>query len=155
MSKKVDNNRIISKNRSALYNFFIEDVFEAGIILKSSEVKSIRAGRINISDAFAEIKNEEIFLMGAYIAEYKEATRFNHHPLRPRKLLLHTKEIKKLIGKLKKKGYTLAPLKIYFNKKNIIKLELGLAIGKKSYDKRAAVKEREWNIDKQRILKNS
>lgn len=154
MTKKVDNYKVISKNRSALYDFFIEDVLEAGIVLKSSEVKSIRLGKANISDSFAEVKEEEIFLMGCHISEYKNATRFNHYPTRPRKLLLHRSEINKLLGKVKRKGYTLIPMKLYFNKKNIIKLELGLAIGKKTHDKRASVKEREWNIAKQRILKN-
>lgn len=146
-------NKIIAKNRKARFNYSIEEVFEAGIVLKGSEVKSVRAGHVNITDAHAEEKNDEVWLHGLHIAEYNWANQFNHHPTRPRKLLLHKKEIAKLFGKLKVKGYTLVPLSLYFNKKNMIKVELGLAKGKKAHDKREATKERDWKRDQSRALK--
>ncbi len=145
--------KVIAQNRKARHEYFIEDSFEAGIMLQGSEVKSVRAGNVNLIDAFAEQKGGEVFMMGAYIAEYKGANQFNHHPKRPRKLLLHKSEIQKLFGKLKIKGYTLVPLSIYINEKNIIKLELGIAKGKKQHDKRATQKERDWKRQKERILK--
>jgi SsrA-binding protein len=147
--------KVIAQNRKARHEYFIEDNFEAGIVLQGSEVKSIRAGHVNLIDAFAEQKNGEVYMMGAHIAEYKGATHFQHHPRRPRKLLLHRAEIQKLFGKLKVKGYTLVPLSIYINEKNLIKVELGLAKGKKQHDKRAAQKEKDWKRQKQRLLKDS
>jgi len=154
MAKKGEKeNKIIAQNRKARHDYFIEDSFEAGVVLQGSEVKSIRAGNVNLIDAFAEQKGSEVFMMGAYIAEYKGANQFNHHPKRPRKLLLHKSEIQKMFGKLKVKGYTLVPLSIYINHKNLIKVELGLVKGKKQHDKREAQKERDWQRQKDRAMK--
>ncbi|MCE3232648.1 MAG: smpB [Rickettsiaceae bacterium] len=150
MSKPEPEKQIIAQNRKARYEYFIEEVLEAGIVLKGSEVKSLREGNANITDAYADEQDGEVLLLQSYIAEYKGANQFNHQPKRPRKLLLHRREIKKLFGKLKVKGYTLVPLSIYFNEKKIVKVELGLAKGKKQYDKREAEKERDWNRDKAR-----
>jgi SsrA-binding protein len=144
---------IIAQNRRARHEYFIEDNIEAGIVLKGSEVKAARLGNANITDAYAEESDGEVMLLGAYIAEYKGANQFNHVPKRPRKLLLHKREIAKLFGKLKTKGYTLVPLSLYLNEKNIVKVELGLAKGKKQHDKRASEKERQWDRDKARISK--
>jgi SsrA-binding protein len=150
VSKPEPEKQIIAQNRKARYEYFIEEVLEAGIVLKGSEVKSLREGNANITDAYADEQDGEVLLLQSYIAEYKGANQFNHQPKRPRKLLLHRREIKKLFGKLKVKGYTLVPLSIYFNEKKIVKVELGLAKGKKQYDKREAEKERDWNRDKAR-----
>lgn len=152
--KQVDPSRtIVAQNRKARHDYFIEETIEAGIMLQGTEVKSLREGKSNIKDSHAAEMEEAIYLFNAYIPEYTKANRFNHETRRPRKLLLHKREINKLMGKIKLKGYTLVPLSIYFNKKNIAKVELGLAKGKKQHDKRAAIKEREWNIEKQRALK--
>jgi SsrA-binding protein len=154
VSKKGEKeNKIIAQNRKARHDYFIEDSFEAGIMLQGSEVKSIREGNVNLTDAFAEQRNGDVYMMGAYIAEYKGATHFNHHTRRPRKLLLHKSEIQKLFGKLKVKGYTLVPLSLYLNEKNLVKVELGLAKGKKQHDKREALKERDWQRQKDRAMK--
>ncbi len=153
MSKKPPGKKIIAQNRKARFDFFIEEVFEAGIVLCGSEVKSLRAGNANITDAFADEQAGEIFLRNVYIAEYKGANQFNHYPKQPRKLLLHKAEIAKFFGKLKVKGYTIVPLSIYFNEKNTVKVELGIAKGKKQYDKRATEKEKDWKRNKERLLK--
>lgn len=145
--------KVIAVNKKARFDYFIEETFEAGVVLKGSEVKSIRAGHVNMLDAFAEVKDEEIFLMGMHVSEYKGANRFNHVPKRPRKVLMRKGEIRRFLGKLKIKGYTLAPLSIYINNKNLIKIEMGLAKGKKQHDKRETIKQREWNRQKQRVLK--
>jgi SsrA-binding protein len=147
-------NRII-ENRKARHDYFIEDTLEAGIVLQGSEVKSLRAGNINITDAYVDEKQEEMWLLQAYIGEYKGANRFNHQPKRPRKLLLNKQEIKKLIGKLKVKGLTIVPLSFYFNDNNIVKVEIGIAKGKKLHDKRETEKQRDWNRQKLRVLKGS
>jgi len=154
VSKKGEKERkVIAQNRKARHDYFIEDSFEAGIMLHGSEVKSIRAGNVNIIDSFAEQKSGEVYMMGAYIAEYKGATHFQHHTRRPRKLLMHRAEIQKLFGKLKVKGYTLIPLSVYINERNLIKIEIGLAKGKKQHDKREALKERDWQRQKDRVMK--
>jgi SsrA-binding protein len=145
--------KLIAQNRRARHEYFIEDSFEAGIVLMGSEVKSVREGNVSIADSYADENNGEVLLLNSYIAEYKGANQFNHIPKRPRKLLMHRREIKKLFGKLKVKGYTLVPLSIYLNEKNIVKIEMGLAKGKKQHDKRATEKERDWNRDKARIVK--
>lgn len=145
--------KIIAQNKKARHNYFIEESFEAGIVLLGSEVKSVRDGKVNISDAYTDDIKGEFYLINSHIAEYKGANRFNHKPLRPRKLLMHKKEIKKLFGKLKIKGYTLVPLALYFNNKNIIKVEMGLAKGKKQHDKRESIKERDIERDKRRELR--
>ncbi len=145
--------KIIAVNRKARFEYFIEESFEAGIMLKGSEIKSIRNGNVNIGDAYADEQRGEIYLLQAHIGEYKGANRWGHNPTRPRKLLMHKAEIRKLFGKLKVKGYTLVPLSLYFNEKNIAKVELGLAKGKKQHDKRATEKERDWQREKARTLK--
>lgn len=147
--------KVIVTNRKARHEYFIEDVVEAGIMLKGSEVKSLRNGNVNISDSYADEKNGGVYLMQAHIGECKSANRWGHSPNRPRKLLLHKAEISKLFGKLKVKGYTMVPLSLYFNYKNIVKVELGLAKGKKQHDKRAAQKERDWQREKSRAMKGS
>lgn len=153
MSKEAPEKKIITINRKARYEYFIEDVVEAGIMLKGSEVKSLRKGNVNIADSYADEKKGIVYLLQAHIGECSSANRWGHDPTRPRKLLLHKAEISKLFGKLKVKGYTMVPLSLYFNKKNIVKVELGIAKGKKQHDKRATEKERDWQREKARTLK--
>lgn len=147
-------NKNIAYNRKAKHEYFIEDTYEAGIVLKGTEVKSLRAGKISITESFASNIDDELFLFHSHITEYNKASSiFNHEAKRPRKLLLHKNQINKLLGKIKTKGYTLVPLSVYFNNKNKVKIELALAKGKHLYDKRATVKEREWKIEKARTLR--
>ncbi len=134
--------KIISENKKARFNYEIIETFEAGIVLKGTEVKSIRMGKVNIQDAFALIRNNEIFIHNMNIQPYPYATYVNHEPSGTRKLLMHKYEIKRLIGKVLQKGYSLVPLKLYF-KSGIIKIEIALVRGKKSIDKKLAIKERE------------
>lgn len=134
--------KIIATNKKAWHNYIIESEYEAGIVLTGTEVKSIRQGRVSFQDAYADVKNNELFLRQLHITPYKYAYYSNHEPLRTRKLLLHRYEIKKLLGKIKEKGYTLVPLKIYF-KKDKIKILIGLCKGKKLYDKRETIKQRD------------
>ena len=145
--------KIIAQNRQALFNYFIEERFEAGLILKGSEVQSLRQGKANIADSHATNAANEIFLYNCHIAEYDKAHQFNHDSRRPRKLLLHTKEIKKIIGKIRVKGYTLIALTLYFNSKNIAKVELGLAKGKKLHDKRESIKDRDWQREQGKLMR--
>ena len=145
----------VALNRKARFEYTIEEEIEAGIVLTGTEVKSLRAGKANIADAYASAKEAEgIWLLNAYIAEYGHGNRFNHEPKRPRKLLLHKKQISKLIGRLKVKGVTLIPLSLYFNKRGLAKLKLGIAMGKKLYEKRDVIKKRDWERDKARIMRN-
>ncbi len=144
----------IAFNRKARYEYTIEEEFEAGIVLTGSEVKSLREGKANIADAHAGPNKSEIWLMNAYIAEYGHANRFNHEARRPRKLLLHKKQIQKLLGRLKVKGVTLIPLSFYFNNRGLAKIKIGLAIGKKQYEKRDSIKQRDWQRDKARIMRS-
>ena len=147
-------NRIIAQNRKARHDYHIEESFEAGIMLQGTEVKSLRVGQVSIADSFAGSIGDEIFLLHAHIPEYEKAhILFNHESRRPRKLLLHRKQVNKLLGKIKTKGYTLVPLSIYFNEKNKVKVELALAKGKQLFDKRASIKEREWKVEKARTLR--
>jgi SsrA-binding protein len=137
-------------NRKAHFNYAIEEEIEAGIMLLGSEVKSIREGKATINEAYvAEVKGE-LFLMNCHVTEYKNANRFNHEPRRPRKLLLHAKQIEKIMGKLNEKGYSALPLKIFFNKKGYAKIIVGLGRGKKLYDKRESIKKRDENRRAQR-----
>jgi len=152
-NETIPEKKIIAVNRKARHEYFIEDNIEAGIMLKGSEVKSLRAGNVNIADSYADEQKGDIYLLQAHIGEFKGANRWGHNPTRPRRLLLHKAEIRKLFGKLKVKGYTLVPLSLYFNEKNIVKVELGLARGKKQHDKREAEKERDWQREKARALK--
>jgi SsrA-binding protein len=146
--------KIIAQNKRARHEYFIEDVYEAGFLLQGTEVKSVREGKVSINESFASNIGDELFLFHSHIAEYEKANKlFNHEAKRPRKLLLHKKQINKLLGKIKTKGYTLVPLSLYFNEKNKVKVELALAKGKHLYDKRASLKEREWKIEKARTLR--
>lgn len=149
----IDEKRIVAQNRKARHDYFIEEVFEAGIVLTGSEVKSLRLGKASLQDAFASIEQAQLVLRNAHIPEYVQSHARNHAPTRPRILLLHHRQILKLIGKLKVQGVTLIPLAIYFNAKNIAKLELALAHGKKQHDKREAIKERDWKRQKDRMMK--
>ncbi|MBI4650738.1 SsrA-binding protein SmpB [Candidatus Desantisbacteria bacterium] len=145
---------LIGTNRQAHHNYFIIEKFEAGIVLKGTEVKSLREGNSNLKDSFALVTNGDIFLHNVHISPYKNGNRYNHEPLRTRKLLLHRKEIERLIGKTREKGLTLIPLKMYFNKKGIAKVEIGLCKGKKLFDKRETLKRRETDREIERAYKN-
>jgi len=133
--------KLICQNKKAFHNYFIEETYQAGVSLLGSEVKSLRDGRVSLGDSYGDIKREEIFLVDAHISSYPQANRLNHEPLRTRKLLLHKKEIRRLIGKVEQRGYTLIPLKLYFVKGRV-KVDLGLAKGKKLFDKRESLKKR-------------
>ncbi len=146
--------KIICLNRKASFNYFFEDLLEAGIVLKGSEIKSIRRGKVNIADSYAVEKNGEIVLINSHIASYKEASYSNHKPMDDRKLLLKKREISKLIGKMQRDGFTIVPTKMYF-KKGKAKLELAIAKGKRKFDKRASIKNRDWNRDKARYIRKS
>jgi SsrA-binding protein len=134
--------KVISLNRKAYHDYYIEDSIEAGLALTGTEIKSIRQGKVSLRDAYAWPQNGELWLLNAHIAQYQQGNRYNHQPTRPRKLLLHKEEIASLIGEATKKGFTLVPLKLYL-KNGIAKIELGLAKGKKLYDKRAALAQRQ------------
>jgi len=155
MKKKTNSGlKIITLNRKASFNYFFDDLIEAGIVLKGSEIKSIRNGKVNISDSYAIEKNGEIVLINSHIASYKEASYSNHKPLDERKLLLNKKEINKLIGRTQREGFTLVPTKMYF-KKGKAKIEIAVAKGKKHYDKRQVKKDREWNRYKARYVRKT
>lgn len=139
-------------NRKARYDYEIEETYEAGIVLTGTEIKSIREGKVNIKDSYAIIRNNEIYLLNTHISQYKEGNIFNHEEDRTRKLLLHKREILKLRDKLEKDGYTIIPLKIYFVK-NKAKVQLGLAKGKKNYNKKEAIKERDIKREMEKSLK--
>ena len=141
-----------SVNRQAYHDYFIDETYEAGISLTGTEVKSIRGGKVNLRGAYARIKDGEVWLEGAHIAEYEHGTYMNHDPLRTRKLLLHKAEIERLLGRVQAKGLTLVPLKLYF-KDNRVKIELGLGRGKKLYDKREAITKRETERELARVVK--
>lgn len=154
MASKTDNYRIIAQNRRVSYDYFIETEFEAGIVLLGSEIKSIRDGKANIKSAFVDIdKNGECYLVNASIQPYKLSTVFNHEEKRGRKLLLNKKEIKKIMGKIKLAGYTCVPLVLYINNKNIAKVKIAIVKGKKNYDKRESIKEKDWQREKALIMK--
>ncbi|GJL89305.1 SsrA-binding protein SmpB [Minwuia sp. IMCC3060] len=145
--------RTIAENRKARYNYFIEDTMEAGIVLTGTEVKALRQGRANIAESYASPEGDELWLINAHIPEYKAGNRHNHEPTRRRKLLLKRKEIERLAGARNKQGMTLVPLKLYFNDRGLAKLSVGLAKGKKLHDKRATEKDRDWNRQKQRLIR--
>lgn len=154
MAKKATSGiKIVSENRKARHDYFIHETFEAGIELRGTEVKSLRAGRANLRDSYAEIKNGEMIVQHLHISPYDHGNIFNHDPLRPRRLLLHKREIVKLFSKTREKGFTLVPLKIYF-KRGRAKLELALASGKHSYDKREDLKAKAARRDVERDLKD-
>ncbi len=145
--------KTVAFNRKARFEYAIEEEMEAGIVLTGSEVKSLRTGRASINEAYASAKNDEIWLINAHIEEYRHGHQFNHEVRRPRKLLLHRKQVNKLIGRLKTKGVTLIPLSLYFNRRGLAKIKLGLAVGKKQYEKRDTIKKRDWERDKARIMR--
>ncbi|MGI6587264.1 MAG: SsrA-binding protein SmpB [Peptococcia bacterium] len=144
--------KIVTENRKARHDYFIEETYEAGIVLAGTEVKSLRAGRANLKDSYAQVENGEMFLFNMHISPYEQGNRFNVDPVRPRKLLLHKREINSLFGKVKQQGLTLVPLKVYF-KKGRAKVELALAKGKKVYDKRRAMAERDAQREMARALR--
>ena len=146
--------KIISLNRKASFNYFFQDLIEAGIVLKGSEIKSIRAGKVNIAESYAVEKNGEIVLLNSHIPAYKEASYSNHNPSDERKLLFNKKEINKLIGKVNREGFTLIPTKMYF-KKGKAKIEIAVAKGKKHFDKRQTIKKRDWNRDRARYVRKT
>ena len=155
MKKKTNSGfKIICYNRKASFNYFFENTLEAGIVLKGSEIKSIRNGKVNIADAYAIEKKGEIILINSHISSYRQASFLNHKPLDERKLLLNKKEINKLIGKMQRDGFTIVPTKMYF-KNGKAKIELAIAKGKKQYDKRAVKKKRDWDRDKSRYIRKS
>ena len=151
--KKERPHKIVADNRKARFNYEIGEVIEAGIALTGTEVKSLRNGRATIAESYADAKNGEIWLVNANIPEYVQASRFNHAPKRPRKLLLHRGQINKLIGAVERQGMTLVPLKLYFNERGRAKIELALARGKKLYDKRETEKKRSWERERGRLLR--
>ena len=146
--------KIISNNRKAKFNYFFREFFEAGIELKGSEVKSLRAGKVNISESYAYNHNGEIYLINSHIPSYKESSYNNHEPNRNRKLLLNKREINKLIGRINREGFTLIPTKLYF-KKGRAKIEIAVGKGKKQYDKRQVKKKQDWNREKARFFRKS
>jgi SsrA-binding protein len=141
------------QNRQAYYNYFIDEKYVAGVVLLGTEVKSIRDGKVSFNDAFCLLENGELWVRGLYIAEYRLGTTNNHIAVHDRKLLLNRREIKKLAAKTKEKGFTIVPLKVFFNEKNLVKLEIGLARGKKLHDKRETIKERDTRKEIKEFLK--
>ncbi|MCK4431789.1 MAG: SsrA-binding protein SmpB [Candidatus Aminicenantes bacterium] len=145
--------RVIAKNKKAFFNYEILESHEAGISLLGSEVKSIREGKISLKESYAEIKAGEVFLLNCHISHYEAANRFNHDPIRERKLLLHRREIKRLTGKIKEKGFTLVPTKVLINDKGKVKVEISLAKGKRAYQKREIIRERDRDREMRAELK--
>lgn len=153
MKTKEEPQEVVATNRKAYHDYFIEEKFEAGIMLTGTEVKSLRDRRVNLQDSYASVKDGEAFLSHCHISPYSHGNLMNHDPLRVRKLLLHKKEIHKLLGKTQQKGLTLVPLKIYFSERGKAKVELGLAKGKKLYDRRDTIKAREAGREVERAIK--
>ncbi len=148
-----DQYKVVATNRKAYHDYFIEEKFEAGMVLKGTEVKSLRDRRVNLQDSYASVKEGEVFLHHCHISPYSHGNLMNHDPIRTRKLLLHRKEINKLLGKTQQKGLTLVPLRIYFSTRGQAKVELGLAKGKKQHDRRATIKAREAGREVERAMK--
>ena len=149
-----DKQKTVAENRRARYDYFIDDKFEAGLMLTGTEVKSLRAGEATIAESYAELRGGEVWLVNANVPELSHGNRFNHEPKRPRKLLLNEREIKRLTGAVERKGMTLVPLSIYFNGRGRAKVELALAKGKNSADKRQSTKDRDWQRDKARLMRD-
>ena len=149
-----DKKKVVAENRRARFDYHIEDTTEAGIALTGTEVKSLRFGEGSIAESYAEVKGGEVWLINSNIPEFSHGNRFNHVPKRPRKLLLHEREIARLQGAVERKGMTLLPLSVYFNSRGRAKVELALAKGKQAADKRASIKERDWKRDKARLLRD-
>jgi SsrA-binding protein len=149
-----DKVKTVAENRRARFDYFIEDTYEAGIALTGTEVKSLRFGEGSIGESYAEVKDGQVWLINANIPEFSHGNRFNHEPKRPRKLLLHEREINKMHGAVNREGMTLVPLSVYFNSRGRAKVELALAKGKKAHDKRETIKERDWKREAGRILRD-
>lgn len=145
--------KTVAQNKKAYHDYFVEETFETGIVLQGTEIKSIRAGRVNLKDSYARVQNGEVFLYGMHVSPYEQGNRYNHDPLRERKLLLHRREINKLIGETKEAGYALVPLKVYL-KNGYAKVLLGLARGKKKYDKREDLKQKEAKREIERAFRD-
>jgi SsrA-binding protein len=145
--------RYVAQNRRARHDYLIEDTLEAGVVLKGTEVKVLRQGQASIAEAYADESGGELFLVNANIPEYKSSAHFNHQPRRPRKLLLHKRQMNRLMGAIRREGVTVVPLSIYFNDRGRAKVELGLARGKRKVDKREAEKQRDWQRSRARILR--
>jgi len=154
MAKQEFHGRVVAENRKARHNYHLEETVEAGIALVGTEVKSLREGRANIAESFAEVRGGEVWLVNAHIPEYTHGNIHNHEPRRPRKLLLKKREIKRLMGAVDRRGYTLVPLKLYFNDRGIAKLLLALGKGKREVDKREDIKKRDWERQKARLMKD-
>jgi SsrA-binding protein len=152
--KKDDDQKIVAENRKARFNYYIDEVIEAGIMLTGTEVKSLRGGKATIAEAYAQTKGGEIFLINSYLPEYTEGNRFNHEPRRIRKLLVRKRQIERLAKAIEREGMTIVPLKAYFNAKGRAKIELGLARGKKLHDKRDTEKQKDWQREKGRLLRD-
>ncbi|MHB8286455.1 MAG: SsrA-binding protein SmpB [Caulobacteraceae bacterium] len=146
--------KLIAENRRARFDYYLEDTFEAGLSLTGSEVKALRLGRANVAESYAAVEGRQIVLVNAYIPEYQAASLFNHEPRRPRKLLLHRKQIDRLIGAVQREGRTIVATKLYWNEKGLAKLELALAKGKKNHDKREVEADRDWARDKARLMRD-
>lgn len=151
--KETDNRRVVAQNRKARFNYEIGETFEAGIALTGSEVKSLRSGKATIAESYADARAGEIYLINANIPIYPQAGRFNHEPKRQRKLLLHKRQINKLIGAVEREGMTVIPLRLYFNERGRAKIEIALARGKKLHDKRETTKKRDWQRQRSRLLR--
>ena len=146
--------RYVAQNRRARHDYLIEDTLEAGVVLRGTEVKVLRQGQASIAEAYADEDGGELYLVNANIPEYKSSAHFNHQPRRPRKLLLHKKQMNRILGAIRREGITVVPLSIYFNERGSAKVELGLARGKRKVDKRQAEKQRDWQRSRARILRD-
>lgn len=146
--------KVVALNKRARFDYFIEENIEAGIVLYGSEVKSLRQGKGSIVESYASDEEDELFLINAFIPEYYEANRFNHNPRRPRKLLVRRRELNRLLTAIRRKGMTLVPISLYFNERGMAKVDLGLASGKKKADKRSTEKERDWQREKGRLMRD-
>jgi len=149
-----DKYHVAADNRRAKFDYHIEDTYEAGLALQGTEVKALRAGEASIKESYAEVRDGQVWLINANIPEYSHGNRLNHEPRRPRKLLLHSREIERMFGAVERKGMTLVPLSVYFNRTGRAKVELALAKGKQAHDKREAVKDRDWKRDKARLMRD-
>ena len=154
MAERAQTRKLVAQNRRAHHDYFIDDRIEAGLILSGTEVKSLREGRATITEAYAGEMSGELYLFNAYIPEFHGGNRFNHETRRPRKLLLRKREVDRLSGAIRREGMTLVPLQLYFTPRGWVKVELGLARGRKAHDKRALIKERDWQREKQRIMRH-
>ena len=144
--------KTIAENRRARFDYFLEEPFEAGLVLTGSEVKSLRTGRANIAESYVAVEGDEVVLINADIPPFAQANRFNHEPRRPRKLLLHRKQINKLIGAIQREGRTVVPLQVYFNPRGRAKIEIALVTGKQAHDKRQSIKDRDWQRQRARLM---